>query len=223
VDLQAKFAVDYPRFTAIHYEESREASKWGWPIKNTRHYLTIHHLDRDGQAAFETFHLGGEDVAWVVDALQKETGLQIDHTLPKRSFLGIPIRAAIGDHVVVTDKMGNAVAGTITELSPSTLAVAGYAFDSTNVHSIKRTRSRGRDALRWFAIGAITGGPVGALAGYVLGGAAGAFQVGAILGAYSGGVGAGSSAIMPSYNQRARRDIYLSDGASTAVGSSPAP
>jgi hypothetical protein len=191
VDLQATFTVEYSRLTAIHFENSSEASKWGWPLKDSRNYLTIHHLDRDGQAAFETFHLRGDDVAWLVDALHRETGLTIDHTLAKRSFLGIPIRAAVGDRVVVTDKMGQVVRGAITELSASALAVDGYAFDSGNVHTIKRARSRGRDVLRGLAIGAIPGAIAGAWFGYGLGGSAGAaLQGAAMMGAYTGATGA---------------------------------
>ena len=213
VDRQA-FAVAYDRITALHYEKSQEASKWGWPLKDEKHYMIVHYADPEGKAAYETVTVSRRDVSWVLDRLERDTGLAIDRTLARRSFLGIPMRATIGDQVVVTDEIGNALEGTITELSTSALAVEGstgtrHVFDGQSVNTIKRTRSRGRDALRGFAIGAITGAIAGGLAGYgIAGDAISVFQGAAVMGAFTGGIGALASAVAPSYRQRATRDIY---------------
>jgi hypothetical protein len=218
------FTIAYDRITALHSETSREASKWGWPLKNTKHYMTIHYADADGNAAFETVSLSGRDISWVLDAVEKDAGLSIDRALARRSFLGIPIRAAIGDFVLVTDEIGNAVEGTITELSASTLAVEGptgarQVFNGSSVSTITRTRSPGRDAGRglmiWGSIGAVIGG----LFGHAMGGdALSTFQGAAMLGAIHGSMGALVAAAVPSYRHRATRDIYLRSG---PAGSNP--
>jgi hypothetical protein len=211
VGAQPAFAVPYDRITAMHYEKAVDPSKWGWPLKDTRCYLIIHYADPAGRAAFETVRFSERDVPSVLDALETAAGLKVDHTLARRSFLGIPIRAAIGDWVRVTDQAGQNTEGNITELSASSLTLEGSTvFDGVSVKKITRTRSPGRDALRGFGSGAVIGGIAGGLMARALGGdARSTFQVAAIYGAFLGGVGALVSGATASYRFRATRDIYL--------------
>jgi hypothetical protein len=209
---QLAFAVPFDRITAMHYENAVEPSKWGWPLKDTKDYLTIHYTDGAGRAAFETVRFSARDVPPMLDALETHAGFKIDRTLAKQSFLGIPIRAAIGDRVTVTDQTGYNIEGTITELSASSLALDGSTVDGASVKTIRLRRSPGHDALRGFGIGAVVGGIPGGLMGGALGGdARSAFESAAILGALVGGINAVLSGATASYRFRAVRDIYLGD------------
>lgn len=222
VGAQPAFAVPFDRISAMHYEKAVDPSKWGWPLKDTKCYLTVHYADRAGRAAFETVRLSERDVAPVLDALETAAGLKIDNTPARRSFLGIPIRAAIGDWVRVTDQTGQDTEGTITELSASSLTLDGSTvFDGVSVKKITRTRSPGHDALRGFGVGAVIGGITGGLAGRALGGdARSAFEVAAIFGGFLGGVSALISGATASYRFRATRDIYL--GGTPGASKTPA-
>ncbi len=226
VGVQAAFAVPYDRITALHYEKAVGPSKWGWPLKETKYYLTIHYADTAGRATFETLGLSEGDVSLVLDALETGAGLKIDRTLAKQSFLGIPIRAAIGDRVTVTDQTGQNIEGTITELSAASLALDGSTagrrvFDGLGVKRVRLTRSRGHDALRGLGVGALTGGILGGFVGRGLGGdARSAVQGAAFLGPIDGGIGALLWAVFPSYRFRATGDVYL--GATTGASKTSA-
>jgi hypothetical protein len=219
--VQPSFTVSYESITALHYEKAVEPSKWGWPLKDTKEYLTIHYADSAGRPAFETVRLSAPDVRPLLDALETHTGLKIDRTLAKQSFLGIPIRAAIGDRVMVTDQAGNDTEGALTQLSASSLALDGSVFDGSSVKTIRRTRSRGHDALRGFGYGAVIGGIAGGLlVGAVDRDARSAFEAAAILGGFVGGISAVVSGASASYRFRSTRDVYLggtSDASKTRV------
>jgi hypothetical protein len=213
--VQAAFAVPYDRINAMHYEKSVDSSRWGWPLTDTKYYLTIHYADSAGRATFETIRLHERDVPLALDALERDSGLTIDRTLAKQSFLGIPIRAAIGDRVTVTDRTGKDTEGTITELSTSSLSLDGSrgarrVFGAASVKTIRLTRSPGYDALRGLGIGALIGAISGVLVARLGGGdASDTAQAAAIMGALFGGVGAALGAVSPSYRFRATRDVYL--------------
>src|SRR5438034_1742168 len=83
------FVVPYERIIVIHYEKVVGPSKWGWPVKDTKYYVTIHYADSAGQPTFETVRLSARDVPLALDALEADTALTIDRTLARRSFLGI--------------------------------------------------------------------------------------------------------------------------------------
>jgi hypothetical protein len=215
VESRAAFAVPYSRITSLHYERSVDPSKWGWPMKDTNHYLTVHYMDAAGHATVETVRLSERDVTRTLEALETDTGLKIDRSAAKQSFQGIPIRAAIGDRVAVTDRSGRAVEGMIAQLSPSSLELYGpgatpWVFNAATTTRIRRSRSKPRDAFVGFLIGAIAGGAAGGLAGAGIGGnARAAFAGASVLGGFLGGLGAAMYAASPSYHQRATRDIYV--------------
>ena len=224
VDGQASFAVAYDRITAMHYEMANEASKWGWPLKDTKYYVTIHYADADRRTWFETVCVDKDDVPPALDMLEAGTGIRIERTNARRSFLGIPIRAAIGDRVTVTDRTGQATEGTITALSASSLALDVWAgtraFDRESVSRIRLTRSRGRDVRKefgtGFAIGAVAGGIAGGWVARAFGGSiVDAFQGAAVIGGMTGAIGALAAAASPSYRFRTTREVYL-DGTAGA-------
>ena len=209
-DGQIVFALPFDRITAMHYETAVEPSKWGWPLKTTKNYLAIHYADSTGRAAFETVRLSARDVTAMLNALETHAGRKIDRSLARQSFLGIPIRAAIGDRVTVTDLAGYVTEGTVTNLSASSLALDGSTIEGVSVRTVRLRRSRGHDALRGFGFGFLVGGAFGALAGSALGGDShSAMEGAAIVGTYLGGVGAVVSAAVASYRFRAARDVYL--------------
>lgn len=219
----AVYAVPYADITALHYENAAEPSKWGWPLTQTRHLLTIHYADGFGGAAAETVRLPDRDVPLALDALETDSGRTIDRTRARQSFLGIPIRAAIGDRVKIRNQAGEDVEGIITEISASSLALEGTPagprrFDAGSVTSIALTRSPRRDALRGFGTGALAGGIAGGLIGGLLGRDARSACDGAVwLGGFTGGAGALASALFPSYQFRAARNVYTAAGAAPST------
>ena len=138
-------------------------------LNRSSFYLTFHYSDVAGEPAFETIRLLSEpDALSALDALERDTGLTFDRTLATRSFLGIPIRAAIGARVAVTDQGGQATKGTITQVSASSLALdesAGVArvFDQTSLRGIRLLYSPKHDAL----VGLGTGTAVGVFGVYL--------------------------------------------------------
>ena len=94
---------------------------------------------------------------------------------------------------------------------------APRVFDQRSVQTIRRTRSPGRDALRGLGIGALGGALAGAGIVARLGDADAedTFKIAAAWGAIFGGIGAAISAVSPSYQFLATRDIYL-DGTPSA-------
>jgi hypothetical protein len=216
VDDETTFWVSYDRIAAMHHETAVEPSKWGWPLKVTKYYVTIHYADSEGRLAFETLRLSEHDTPVTLGTLETHTGVRIDRTLARASFLGIPIRAAIGDRVTITDHSGQTSEGTIMALSASSIALDGSTgvrvFDRATVSRISHRRSRGRDAAKGFAIGAVIGAVTGGVAGRGLGGdGTAAFEGAALFGAAWGGMGALLSVAIPSYRFRATRDVYLAD------------
>jgi outer membrane lipoprotein SlyB len=195
----------------MHYEKAVEPSKAGWPVKKTKDYLTIHYSDGDGRARFETVRLAATDIALALEQLERDTRLTVERTPARHSFLGIPIRAAIGDRVLVSDANGATAEGTITELSASGLVLDGSAiFDEASVNTIRLARSPGRDATRGFGFGTLAGGILGGLLVKAVGGdAKSAAQGAAIAGMFLGGVSGAVSGASASYRFRASRDVYL--------------
>jgi hypothetical protein len=98
---------------------------------------------------------------------EADTGLPIDRSASKRSFLGLPIYVAVGDTVYVTDDMGRRVKGTITQLSRSSLQLAPLTnepsagprdFDQPSIRKVELTNMRwGSDNNHFTGIG-VTGG-----------------------------------------------------------------
>jgi len=211
---QTQVAIRYRAVSAVHYEKSVEPSRWGWPLKDTKHFLVIHYIDV-GRPISEVVRLSKDDVDRVLRAVEAETHVKIDRSEAKRSFLAIPIRAAMGDLVVVADMAGNEHEGRITQLTSTSLELDGSSFrprvfDASMVRSIRRPRPRRHEMTVGFAAGALAGAVAGGFLGAGLGGnARAAVQGAAMAGAMMGGVGLAVSAVGASYRHRATRDIYL--------------
>jgi hypothetical protein len=157
------FVAPYDQITAMHYE------------KDTKDFLTIYYTDTGGLVKVETIRLrASRKVLPTLDALERDTGLTIDRTLAIRSFLGLPIRAALGDTVVLTDKTGEAIEGTLTQLSASSIVLNGStpaarAFDAASVQRITMPASLQDDlrlGYKWAMIFGASSGVAGGLVAY---------------------------------------------------------
>jgi hypothetical protein len=209
---RATFAIPYDRITAMHIEEAVESSTLRGRL--TKDYLTLHYADTSGQTRFETVRLSKRDVQPALAALETDTGLTIDRTPAKQSFLGIPIRVAIGDRVRVTDQTGRTTKGTITQLSDSALTLDGLTavprvFDEASVKKIRLPYSPGPDARLGFGIGVFSGGLAGALVSHGDLGAIlyGATKIGAPLGVIATGVIVATGAALHPFDKS--KDVYL--------------
>jgi len=207
-------AIPYGAVLALHYERSVDPSKWGWPLKDTKHFLVIHYVDL-GQPSAEVVRLSKDDVDRMLRTIETEMHVTVDRNDAKHSFLAIPIRATIGDLVVVTDVIGQEHEGRITRLTSTSLELDGSSFtprvfDQSTVRSIRRPRPRRQEMTVGFAAGAAAGAIMGGLLGAGLGGGGRAvFQGAAIMGTMTGGIGLAVAAVGSSYRHRATRDIYL--------------
>jgi hypothetical protein len=156
------FDARYDRITSLHYEDGAKHPDRLFN-KDVEFYLTIRHSDDAGGPLVSTVRLNEADVATTLKRLEADTGLTVDRTSARRSFLGLPIRVAVGDSVSITDVTGRQLKGTITALSASSLTLAGSAgvarvFDDANVAKIRLRYRPGRAALLGFVSGAAAGG-----------------------------------------------------------------
>ena len=99
---RAGFKVPYESITSIHVE----SVVGSWPLREWTDYVTLHYVDSSGRDTFETLRLSGSDHGPLLATLERDTGHKIDRTTGRWSFPGIPVRAAIGDRVTVTDSSG---------------------------------------------------------------------------------------------------------------------
>jgi len=192
----ASFALAYDRIATMHYETDTRRPQ-ALLNKQIGHYLTFHYWDAGGQARFATFRLSKSDVQPVLDSLQAETGLPVNSTASKRSFLGLPIRVAVGDTVVVTDDACRTTTGKISHLSAVSLVVNGSMpaereFRAASIRKITLAYPQARDArstLKWWAA---IGGIVGAVYGGALTGVAGVMEGAVVFGALWSAIGTGA-------------------------------
>jgi hypothetical protein len=162
-----RFEARYDRITSLHYEDGAKHPGRLFN-KDVEFYLTIHHSDDAGRQLVSTVRLNEDDVSSTLNRLEADTGLTVHRTEAKRSFLGLPIRVAVGDSVSITDVTGKELKGRITALSESSLAVGGSGgvarvFDEANVAKIRRRYNPGHEALVGFAAGVAIGGGVAAM------------------------------------------------------------
>jgi hypothetical protein len=192
------FDVGYDQITSVHYEHGAK-HPGGLFNKGLEFYLTIHHAADAGAQRASTVRLDEDDVSSTIERLEADTGLKVDRTEAKRSFLGLPIRVAVGDRVSITDVTGRKLKGRIATLSDSSLGLDGSGgaarvFDNASVARVRLRFSPGRSALRGFLAGAGPGALYVALfcSGY---GGCGAEDLKDILllTVGVGGIGAGSS------------------------------
>ncbi len=203
------FAAAYDRIATMHFETDTKRPQ-ALLNKQIGYYLTFHYWDAGGQARFATFRLSKPDVQLVLDSLQRDTGLPVNSTPSKRSFLGLPIRVAVGDTVVVTDDACRTTTGKITHLSAVSLVVNGSTpserqFDVGSIRKITLAYPEARDTrsrLKWWAgIGAI----VGAVYGGALSGVAGVMEGAVVFGALWSAIGTG----VHGSGAAADSDVYL--------------
>lgn len=151
------FRVPYDRIVAMHYERA------GYPrrfLRRSSFYVVVHYTDAAGRPASETVRILSErDALAAVDTFQQHTGRGVERSVTGESFLGIPIRARVGTRVAVTDSAGEAVKGTIAELSSSSVTLSqsdggDRAFDAKDVQRIRLLYSPRHDALVGFSGGA---------------------------------------------------------------------
>jgi hypothetical protein len=120
------FEIPLESIQAIHYEHTREwppnecGPRWPW---RTAHLLTIHHTGTDGQGKFQAIRVSHDDVPLLLTQLEARTGLAADESMVRGSFLGLPIHAAVGDTVYVTDDTGRTTKGILTQLSVNSMVV----------------------------------------------------------------------------------------------------
>lgn len=136
------------------------------------------YVDSGGRDTFETLRLSGSDPRPLLATLERDTGQKIDHSTGKWSFPGIPVRAAIGDRVTVTDSSGQTSKGRIMHLTRSAITLDGprgasRGFAQADVRRIKLSHSMRRDALMGFSKGALLSAAVIGLPAVALGGAVG--------------------------------------------------
>lgn len=202
------FAIPFESLRALHVEKDR------------KNYLTVFYDDPAGRTRFETLRLEGRALSTTADVLERQTGLVVDRTGERHSFLGIPIRAAMGEQVSIVDRSGVSVRGTLAELSLESVTLiseAGYAsvVDAASVDRIRLARSKSRSARKGFssgfAMGAALCGVSAALLSHASGGGvdAAVLEAAAICGAIHGGIGAALGAAFPSRGYRQRRDVYV--------------
>ena len=117
-----RFEARYDRITSLHYEDGAKHPDRLFN-RDVEFYLTIRHSDDAGGQLVSTFRLNKADVASTLERLEADTGLTVHRTEARRSFLGLPIRVAVGDSVSITDVTGKKLKGRITALSESSLAV----------------------------------------------------------------------------------------------------
>ena len=118
------FDARYDRITGLHYEDGAKHPGRLFN-KDVEFYLTIHHSDDAGRQLVSTVRLNEADVASTLQRLEADTGLTVDRTEARRSFLGLPIRVAVGDSVSIIDITGKQTKGRLAALSESSLAVVG--------------------------------------------------------------------------------------------------
>jgi hypothetical protein len=214
------FTISFESLRALHVE------------KDGKHYLTIFYEDAVQGARFETVRLDQRALMPAADILQRQTGLAVDRTAGRHSFLGIPIRAAIGEEVSIVDRSGASLGGTLAGLSATSLALMSDTgqtrfFDAASLQRIRLVRSRGRAARKGFSAGFVTGaalcGVTAALVSHAFGGGVGAdvFKAAGVCGAVHGGIGAAAGAAFPSYDYRQRRDVYAAPLPREAVTDRP--
>jgi hypothetical protein len=191
--------VPYDRIIAMHYEADTLHARALLSGLTTAHYLTIFYSNSRDQESVATFRLPPRVAGSLVDALESDTGSQIDRTPPRRSFLGLPIRLGLGDTIAVTDNAGKTTTGALTRLSTACVVINGSTasqreFAEPGVRRISRAQPDRRGAppnAKWWAgIGAAVGGVYGG----ALNGATGALQGALVFGALWGVIGAGVNA-----------------------------
>jgi hypothetical protein len=134
------FRVPYDRIVAMHYERAAYLRRF---LRRSSFYLVVHYMDAAGNPASETIRILSErDALAAVDTFPQHTGRGVERSVTWESFLGIPIRARVGTRVAVTDAAGEAVKGTIAELSSSSLTLSqsdgdDRVFDAKDVHRIR--------------------------------------------------------------------------------------
>jgi len=226
------FDARYDRITSLHSEGGAKHPGRLFS-KDVEFYLTIRYTDDAGAPLVSTVRLSEAEVASTLERLEADTGLTVDRTGAKRSFLGLPIRVAVGDSVSVTDVTGQKMKGRITALSESSLTIGGSGgvarvFDEANVAKIRQRYSPRHDALAGFAVGAATGGAVAAMSCAAYGGC-GADDLAPILAlaAGVGGLTAGFSVTLGAllHPWRKSHEVYIgrigAGGSSSAVTVAP--
>jgi len=161
------FDARYDRITGLHYEDGAKHPGRVFN-KDVEFYLTIHHSDDAGRQLVSTVRLNEDDVASTLHRLEADTGLTVDRTEARRSFLGLPIRVAVGDSVSIVDITGKQTKGRVAALSEASLAVVGpggvaRVFEQANVAKIRLRYKPRQAALLGFVSGAAAGGAVVAL------------------------------------------------------------
>jgi hypothetical protein len=127
-------AVPFDRLVSLHYEESKYPVRFfgrvGW-------FLTIHYVRDAGEPAFALLRLSRDSAAGLLRTLESDTGLPVDRTPPRTSFLGLPLHLTPGTPVYVTDSTGRRIKGKLAGLSRSAidLGKAGR-FDAASVRRI---------------------------------------------------------------------------------------
>jgi hypothetical protein len=162
------FKVPFDSITSIHSSHVVSFDSGWWPRREWTDYATLHYVDSSGRDTFETLRLSGSDQGPLLATLERDTGHKIYHTTGTWSFPGIPVRAAIGDRVTVTDSSGQTSKGTIKYLTASAITLDGpdgalRVFDQAGVRRIKFSHSMRHDAWIGLRGGAITGALMGAL------------------------------------------------------------
>jgi hypothetical protein len=151
------FRVPYDRIVAMHYERAGYPGRF---LRRPSFYVVVHYTDAAGSPAAETIRILSErDALAAIDTFQQHTGRGVERSVTGEAFLGIPIRARVGTRVAVTDSAGEAVKGTIAELSSSSVTLSqsdggDRVFDAKAVRRIRLLYSPRHDALVGFSGGA---------------------------------------------------------------------
>ncbi len=181
---------------AVHFETETGRRILG---RSVTPFVVIHHTQRGDGTGTTSLRLRQDDLEAARQGLADALGSRVGRTGPRRSFLGLPLRIAVGDTVRVTTLQGSTTKGRITGLSPSSLDMTTAAgvqarFDATAIDGIETPFAAGRAARIGFGSGFVTGLFLGAGLCSGFGGCS-AGDVPALLGfgAYIGGLSAGAS------------------------------